>query len=76
MQAGSGVGTAGIQISHHAGAKVFVTAGTSEKIENCKALGAVEGINYKENDFVSEISTVDRWTGRRCCCGLYRSTLS
>ena len=28
---GSGVGTAGVQISHHAGAKVFVTAGTSEK---------------------------------------------
>ena len=52
---GSGVGTAGVQISHHAGAKVFVTAGTSEKIENCKALGAAEGINYKENDFVAEI---------------------
>ena len=52
---GSGVGSAGIQISHHAGAKVFVTAGTSEKIENCRALGAVEGINYKENDFVAEI---------------------
>ena len=52
---GSGVGTAGVQISYHAGAKVFVTAGTSEKIENCKALGAVEGINYKESDFVAEI---------------------
>ena len=52
---GSGVGTAGVQISHHAGAKVFVTAGTSEKIENCKALGAVGGINYKESDFVAEI---------------------
>lgn len=53
--AGSGVGTAGVQISHHADAKVFVTAGTSEKIESCKALGAVEGINYKESDFVTEI---------------------
>ncbi len=52
---GSGVGSAGIQISHHAGANVFVTAGTSEKIEKCKALGAVEGINYKENNFVAEI---------------------
>ena len=52
---GSGVGTAGVQISHHAGAKVFVTAGTSEKIESCKALGAIEGINYKESDFVAEI---------------------
>ena len=52
---GSGVGTAGIQISHHAGAKVFITAGTPEKIENCKALGAEAGINYKESDFVAEI---------------------
>lgn len=52
---GSGVGTAGIQISHHAGAQVFVTAGTSEKIANCQALGAIEGINYKESDFVAEI---------------------
>ena len=52
---GSGVGTAGVQISHHAGAKVFITAGTPEKIENCKALGAEEGINYKESNFVAEI---------------------
>ena len=52
---GSGVGSAGVQISHHAGATVFVTAGTPEKIDNCKALGAVEGINYKEQDFVAEI---------------------
>lgn len=52
---GSGVGSAGIQISHHAGATVFVTAGTPEKIEKCKALGAVEGINYKISDFVTEI---------------------
>ena len=53
---GSGVGSAGVQISHHAGANVFVTAGTSEKIEKCKALGAVEGINYKTTDFVTEIT--------------------
>ena len=52
---GSGVGSAGIQISRHAGATVFVTAGTSEKIDKCKALGAVEGINYKTTDFVNEI---------------------
>ena len=55
MPAGVGVGSAGVQISYHAGAKVFVTAGTPEKIENCKALGAIEGINYKESDFVAEI---------------------
>ena len=52
---GSGVGSTGIQISRHAGATVFVTAGTSEKIDKCKALGAKEGINYKKTDFVAEI---------------------
>lgn len=52
---GSGVGTAGIQIAHHVGARVFVTAGTPNKIDNCKALGAIAGINYKESDFVAEI---------------------
>ena len=52
---GSGVGSAGVQISQHAGATVFVTAGTPEKINRCKALGATEGINYKMTDFVAEI---------------------
>ncbi|MDE0315561.1 MAG: NAD(P)H-quinone oxidoreductase [Candidatus Poribacteria bacterium] len=52
---GSGVGTAGIQIACHAGACVFVTAGTSDKIDSCKTLGATAGINYKQSDFVTEI---------------------
>lgn len=52
---GSGVGTAGIQIAKHAGSRVFVTAGTPEKIDNCITLGATIGINYKQSDFVSEI---------------------
>ncbi len=52
---GSGVGSAGIQMAHHAGARVFVTAGTPEKIAKCKELGAVDGINYKVDDFVTEI---------------------
>lgn len=52
---GSGVGTAGIQIAHHTGAHVFVTAGTTDKIERCVALGAIAGINYKQSDFVAEI---------------------
>ncbi len=52
---GSGVGTAGIQIAHHAGARVYVTAGTSDKIANCKELGAIDGVNYKQSDFVAEI---------------------
>ncbi len=57
---GSGVGTAGIQMAHHAGARVFVTVGSSVKIERCVMLGAIAGINYKQSDFVTEI---ERLTG-------------
>lgn len=53
---GSGVGSAGIQIAHHAGAKVYVTAGTTEKISKCIELGAKAGINYKDTDFTEEIT--------------------
>ncbi len=60
---GSGVGTAGIQIANHAGARVFVTAGTDDKIANCKSLGATEGINYKHSDFVAEIERLTNGEG-------------
>ena len=52
---GSGVGTAAIQMAHHAGARVFFTAGSEEKITKAKALGAEAGINYKTQDFVVEV---------------------
>ncbi|MCE2395636.1 NAD(P)H-quinone oxidoreductase [Candidatus Poribacteria bacterium] len=52
---GSGVGTAGTQMAHQAGARVFITAGSAEKIERSKQLGCTEGINYKEQDFAEEI---------------------
>lgn len=48
---GSGVGTAAVQLAGLVGAKSFVTAGSSEKINKARKLGAVEGFNYKEGDF-------------------------
>lgn len=60
---GSGVGSAGIQIAHHAGAKVFVTAGTPEKINKCIELGAIAGTNYKKTDFADEISRLTNGDG-------------
>lgn len=51
----SGVGTAGIQLAHQAGCRVFTTAGTDEKIARCKALGADLAINYKKEDFAERI---------------------
>ena len=37
---GSGVGTAGIQMAREAGAAVYVTAGTTAKLDRCRELGA------------------------------------
>lgn len=49
----SGVGTAAIQLARHVFGltKIFVTAGTQEKIDFCKSLGATEGFNYKTDDW-------------------------
>lgn len=49
--AGSGIGSAAIQIAKLAGARVLTTAGSSEKLDKAKKLGADIGINYKEEDF-------------------------
>jgi putative PIG3 family NAD(P)H quinone oxidoreductase len=59
----SGVGTAGIQMARHAGARVFVTAGTADKIAHTLALGAEAGINYREDDFVARIRALTDNTG-------------
>lgn len=53
--AGSGVGTAGIQIAKLLGAKVIATASTAEKLERARSLGADQVINYVTHDFVDEV---------------------
>jgi NADPH:quinone reductase len=52
---GSGVGLACVQLAKRAGAKVFATAGSKEKIERLLALGVDHGINYREVDLVASI---------------------
>lgn len=56
--AGSGVTSAGIQIARLMGAKVIATAGSDEKLEKAKALGAEHGINYRTQDFVEETKKI------------------
>lgn len=54
--AGSGVGTAAIQIAKLAGAKVIATAGSEEKVRKAKLLGADFAVNYSKNkDFDKEV---------------------
>ena len=49
----SGVGGAAIQMAKRIGATVVITAGSDEKCEHAKALGADHVINYKTDDFVA-----------------------
>jgi len=48
----SGIGTTAIQLAHHFGARVFTTAGSDEKCQVCRDLGAEVAINYRNEDFV------------------------
>jgi NADPH2:quinone reductase len=49
----SGIGTAAIGLAKANGARVIITAGSAEKCEACRALGADIAINYKSEDFVA-----------------------
>jgi NADPH:quinone reductase-like Zn-dependent oxidoreductase len=62
LAAGSGVGQAAIQIAFLHGARVFATAGSEEKLERARALGAYEVIHHHKQDIVEEIR---RFTNRR-----------
>ena len=53
-----GVGSAAIQLGKAAGATVIATAGTDEKVEVCKRLGATHAINYKAQDFAEEVRRI------------------
>lgn len=53
VHAGSGgVGSAAVQIGKALGATVIATAGSDEKVELCKKIGADYAINYRKDDFV------------------------
>jgi NADPH:quinone reductase-like Zn-dependent oxidoreductase len=62
LGASGGVGHAAVQIAEHAGAEVFATASTDEKLEYARECGADHVINYEDDDFASEM--YDRTDGR------------
>ncbi len=51
----SGIGTFAVQLAAAAGARVAVTAGSAEKLERCRALGAEVLVNYRDEDFVEAV---------------------
>jgi putative PIG3 family NAD(P)H quinone oxidoreductase len=59
----SGIGTMAIQLARAIGARVAVTAGSADKLEACRALGAEILINYREQDFVEALATATQGRG-------------
>jgi NADPH:quinone reductase len=53
--AAGGSGSAAGQLAKHAGARVFATAGTDEKVRLCEDLGADVAINYNRADFAEGV---------------------
>jgi NADPH:quinone reductase-like Zn-dependent oxidoreductase len=62
LAAGSGVGQAAIQIARIHGARVIATAGSEEKLDRARAIGASEVIHHHKQDIAEEIK---RLTNKR-----------
>jgi NADPH:quinone reductase-like Zn-dependent oxidoreductase len=62
LAAGSGVGQAAIQVAALHGARVFATAGSPDKLERARALGAAAVIDHHRQDIAEEIK---RLTNKR-----------
>src|SRR3954454_5718781 len=53
-----GIGTFAIQLTKALGARVIATAGSPEKLDLCRELGADVAIHYREQDFVEVVAEV------------------
>jgi len=58
----SGIGTTAIPLAKALGARVFATAGSAERCQVCRDLGAEIAINHRSEDFVAVVKAA---TGRR-----------
>ena len=52
----SGIGTTAIQLAKARGARVFTTAGTDEKCDAARQLGADVALNYRTTDWVAALN--------------------
>src|SRR6478672_3741311 len=59
----SGIGTMAIQLAKAFGCKVIVTVGSKDKADACVKLGADRAINYKSEDFVTEVKNATDGVG-------------
>lgn len=50
-----GIGSFAIQTAHALGARVFATAGSPDKVDYCRQIGAERAIDYRSEDFVAVV---------------------
>lgn len=60
---GSGIGTAAIQLLSASGIRTVVTAGSEQKCELCRKLGATVAINYREESFADRVLEITGGAG-------------
>ncbi|WP_433623102.1 zinc-binding dehydrogenase [Halomicrococcus sp. NG-SE-24] len=62
LGASGGVGHAAVQIADHAGATVYATGSSEEKLEHARDLGADHVVDYESEDFADRVREL---TGKR-----------
>jgi NADPH:quinone reductase len=65
MGAAGGLGSAGLQVARHLGAKVIAAAGADDRVDAAMKLGADFGINYRSSDLAAEVRRITE--ARREC---------
>ena len=71
--AGSGVSTFAIQLCHTLGARVIATAGSEDKLDKARALGAEAGIHHRQEDILEGVRAFTAGEGVDVP-GTYRNT--
>ena len=59
----SGIGTTAVQLAHAFGAHVLATAGSDDKCQAARALGASHAFNYRTTDWVAAARTATEGRG-------------
>ncbi len=63
MGAAGGLGSAGVQVARHLGARVIAAAGSDERVAAAVALGASAGVNYRRDDLTTEVRRITEGHG-------------
>ena len=58
-----GIGSFAIQLASRLGVRVLATAGSPDKLELCRELGADTAISYRDQDFVEEVERATEGRG-------------